>query len=158
MTIDEALAISAAVDVAPIDMIVPFEDSEPIAEGPLRGEVTASDTRLCVGGLDMLPLIARRWIMNRQLYPSAGLESYDRYYREEVPPGWRNKRRRFAEAVAAREKLDDPSMLEDKGPQMALTLQGKLTPVPVWLWLELRALGWGTDFVLPDEREEESDG
>lgn len=144
VTLDDALAISAALGVAPLHMIVPFEDEDPISTDAADRGIFNAPVGLKVGGIRLLPIEARRWITGRQIYSDADLSQWERYYIEEVPPArrWRVREwRRLLRGERTREKGDALSKptAEDVEPKMA-ALVGNRRSLPTWLWVALGGL------------------
>lgn len=110
LTLDETLALAWVLEIAPVHLIVPFEDSEPVTHDqdgepiePFYGPVTG----IRIGdGVEMDPIPARSWIQGRAI---PGGESDNRLWRrfrvELVPP--QDRARREAEMKAAAEKQAD---------------------------------------------------
>ena len=107
VSLDEALAIAAALGVAPIHLMVPFEDDTVLSEDLADEGVFEAKTSLKVGNLVMVPVVARKWIRGTAIYPDPGpLELWHRFYCVEVPPAVRYRLRKLAAyARAHREKL-----------------------------------------------------
>ena len=120
----------AALGVAPIHLMVPFEDDTVLSEDLADEGVFEAKTSLKVGNLVMVPVVARKWIRGTAIYPDPGpLELWHRYAR------------------AHREKLGRwklPPMevpIEDRPTEMGPVPDfpspenGRGFPAPLWLWL-----------------------
>jgi transcriptional regulator with XRE-family HTH domain len=117
--LDDALAIAAALGIAPVHLIVPFEDPEPIdltyrvkdrESGAIREETPADHglfnptAKLKIGDkLSLAPSEARPWIRGQSLYVDAlgNAELEARFYYEEVPPPRRYQLDEWIEAIQA---------------------------------------------------------
>jgi transcriptional regulator with XRE-family HTH domain len=153
VTVDDLLAIAAALGVAPLHLIVPFEEEEPMMVEPRLDEydvpVFLAPVRLRVGALTMLPSEARRWITGRQINLDADVSLWERYYTEEVPPARRWRVREWKRVLAGERQapadVNDPlnRPTEDVEPEMAsdvVDAQGRVRrrSLPTWLWVALR--------------------
>lgn len=144
-TVDDLLAIAAALDVAPLHLLVPFEDEEVLSEDAADAGIFPASANLQVGKLSLLPSEARRWITGRQIYLDADLASWERYYTQEVPPARRWRVREWRRLLTHERRLpeqkpdDRPHPLrlpsaDDVEPRM---LTGK-SSLPTWVWIALR--------------------
>jgi hypothetical protein len=87
ITVDDWLALSAALGVAPIHLLVPFEDPEPINTSAAELGIFNPSTSLKVAAnLVLAPLEARGWIRGRNIYANADPEFDQRFYYDETPP------------------------------------------------------------------------
>jgi transcriptional regulator with XRE-family HTH domain len=137
VSLDEAFALAAALDVAPLFLMVPFEDNEPNEQKKIRygrGQVVELDRTLAemghfpwsselrVGRLSLIPSEARGWIVGQRMFDGAPFEAWPRYYRDETPPAWRYRLRKIAEAwrqgdeAAVARAAETP--LEDEPPRI----------------------------------------
>jgi transcriptional regulator with XRE-family HTH domain len=149
VSLDEALALAAALDVAPLFLIVPFEDDDPNEQKKIRygrGQVLELDRTLAEMGhfdwssqlrigdhLSLIPSEARSWIVGQSMFTGAPVEGWRRYYHDETPPAWRYRFRRIAEAwrsgnKSALERAAEP-FVTDEPPRIG----GK----PVGLYFEM---------------------
>lgn len=143
--LNDALAISAALGVAPVNMMAPFEDPEPIDEEATRLGIFRPLSELAVGAnLRLIPVVARRWIRGLQLYSDAPLEDWARYYVEQVPPSRRAQLREIQRALEAHEPPRIVPLVDDVAPKMR-TPGGKMD-TKVWQFLtappDEEELGW----------------
>jgi transcriptional regulator with XRE-family HTH domain len=160
VSLDEALAIAAALGVAPIHLMVPFEDDAVLSEELAEEGIFDATTELKVGNLTMVPVVARKWIRGTAIYPEAPLdELWHRFYCIEVPPAVRYHLRQLAAyARDHKEKLG-----RWKLPPMEVPAEARATevgpvpgfstpenrkgfPAPLWSWL------------MNERDEEENDG
>lgn len=150
ISLDEALAISAALDVAPVNMIVPFEDDRVLDDeaADLGYGVFEPVSKLKIGSaLVMIPSEARSWIRGTAIHLSASVEGWNQYYCVQVSPGERHQLRKVADYVLAHHKKlgrwklpkCEPIPTEEP-PEMAVP--GFTTPenrrgfpAPIWTWL-----------------------
>lgn len=135
VTLDDALAISAALGVAPVNLIVPFESDEPLSEQDMRAlgysEEDVSNpasaffpprASLEIGReLRLLPVEARPWIRGDELYVEAAAdpEIEERYYVEQVPPATRHRWRLFARAHREGQRFQWYPLLEEQARRYA---------------------------------------
>jgi transcriptional regulator with XRE-family HTH domain len=147
VTLDEALALAVALGVAPVHLMVPFEDEAVISEDAADDGIFEPTKRLKVGNLLLLPFEARQWIRGTAIYPEAPLDLWHRFYCVEVPPAVRYRLRQLAAyARAHKERLGRwtlPPMevpAEERTTEMAVP--GFTTPkdrrgfpAPIWTWL-----------------------
>jgi transcriptional regulator with XRE-family HTH domain len=148
VSLDEVLAIAAALGVAPIHLIVTFEDERVISEESAELGIFEPTAALKIGDrLSLIPVEARKWIRGTSIYPDAPLDLWRRYYVTEVPPAVRYRLRQVAAfARDHKEKLgrwklprlEIPS--EERATEMAVP--GFTTPenhqgfpTPLWTWL-----------------------
>jgi transcriptional regulator with XRE-family HTH domain len=148
VSLDEALAISACLGVAPVHLMVPFESERVISEEAAEEGIFEPTTELKVGDkLALIPIVARMWIRGTAIYPSAPLDLWPRYYVTQVPPAVRYRLRQLAAYVREHEKklgrwklppLDIP--IEERPAEMALegfTLERRQElPAPLWTWFK----------------------
>jgi Fe2+ transport system protein FeoA len=100
VTVDDWLALSAALGVAPVNLIVPFEDAEPLeSPAPELGIFNPSTLLEVAKNLVLVPLVARAWVRGRSLYAGADRDLEPRFYYEETPPPRRYQLDDFVEAV-----------------------------------------------------------
>jgi transcriptional regulator with XRE-family HTH domain len=150
VSLDEALALAAAIDVAPLFLMVPFEDDEPNEQKKIRygrDQVLELDRTLAEMGhfpwsselrigqqLSLIPSEARSWIVGRCIFNGAPFEGWPRYYRHETPPAWRYRLRKIAEAFGRRDKSalkraaepfveDEPPRIEGKPADLYFELE-----------------------------------
>jgi len=87
ITVDDWLALSAALGVAPIHLVVPFEDADPIDAAAAEVGIFNPSTLLKVArNLVLPPLEARGWIRGRSNYAGADPNLDQRFYYDETPP------------------------------------------------------------------------
>jgi transcriptional regulator with XRE-family HTH domain len=147
VSLDEALAMAAALGVAPIHLMVPFEDDAVLSEELAEEGIFDAATELKVGNLTMAPRVARKWIRGTAIYPDAPLELWHRFYCIEVPPAVRYRLGQLAAYVRDhKEKLGRwklPPMdvpIEDRATEMNVPgfttpENSKGFPAPLWSWL-----------------------
>jgi transcriptional regulator with XRE-family HTH domain len=125
VTLDDWLALAAALGVAPLHLVVPFEDEEPVIPPKANPDseqfaVFNPGTSLRVAeNVILIPLVARMWIKGVAIYPGADLRDNYRYYVGEVPPA----RRWEIEREWARREGREPgprAVPEGKVPRMAV--------------------------------------
>jgi transcriptional regulator with XRE-family HTH domain len=97
VSLDDACAIAAALAVAPVNLIVPFEDPEPIDEKTALKGIFRPTALLTVGALEMAPAVGRAWIRGVEIFPEATLEERFRFHVEEVAPPARYRLEQVAE-------------------------------------------------------------
>jgi transcriptional regulator with XRE-family HTH domain len=142
VTLDDALAVAAALGVAPLHLIVPFEDEEPImSPSPKPDEpgltIFDSPDELRVGNLALIPSEARMWIKGEALYGGAEISHFARYYVEETPPPRRWNIDRAWDVNEGREPKGPPAH-EESRPKMAAIREGQIVPVHPGFWVLLR--------------------
>ena len=119
VTVDDWLALSAALGVAPIHLLVPFEDPEPLNASAADVGIFNPNTLLKVArNLVLAPLEARAWVRGRSLY--AGLADKDveqRFYYDETPPARRYQLDEAVEAIQAGRK-PKVKLVEDREPHI----------------------------------------
>lgn len=86
VSLDDALAIAAALSVAPVNLIVPFEDPEPIDDETAHEGIFRPLALLKVGDIEIVPLVARAWIRGVEALPEASLDERYRFHVEEIAP------------------------------------------------------------------------
>jgi transcriptional regulator with XRE-family HTH domain len=134
VTIDDVLACAAALGVAPVNLLVPFESDKPAVfvdriHDPETGEsreATPEDMAdrgwfvprdvLRVGDLVLGPGEARAWVRGRELYAEASdnLELRRRFYFEQAEPPRRNWLARLVAAARAGRPLPRARFAEDR--------------------------------------------
>ena len=152
VSVDEWLALSAALAVCPLYMVTPFESDEVVNEEAAEAGLFATTTDLRVGDrLALIPIEARRWIRGTAIYNDASVDDWPRFYCDEVPPavryrlGWlaayvRDHARKLGHWVLP--PLEVPA--EYKTNHMAVP--GRLdpdtqlpepvdVPAPLWTWI-----------------------
>lgn len=146
VSLDEALAIAAALGVAPIHLMVPFEDERIISEDAADDGIFEASTRLKVGELEFLPKEARRWIRGTQL-PGYQLDRWPTYYVTETPPAYRWRLRREAAHVRNRsaktgrwpqkqpEPLDEEKMPTISVPPGPAQDESQKLPADLWTYI-----------------------
>jgi transcriptional regulator with XRE-family HTH domain len=153
VTLDDALAIAAALGVAPINLMVPFEDPEPVSEELAGKGLFNASVELEVGEkLSLLPLEARPWIDGTHAYPGSDPEQWFRYYVREVPPPRRWRIEHFVAAAREGRKPEWPKIEDEVVPQMGAFAPGRPgrwigVPAPIWALL----VNGGT---VPEDEEE----
>jgi transcriptional regulator with XRE-family HTH domain len=112
VTLNDALALAAALDVAPVNLMVPFESPEPIiAEGADR-PVFEPTAELKVGEhVTFIPGWARAWIKGTRTRFEATPREILRYYVDEVPP----ERKWLIEETAAAIRAEDAERVRKLG-------------------------------------------
>ena len=103
ISLDEALAIAAALGVAPVYMFTPFESDDPIEiDDRLQAEEQFTTiTKLKIGEkLAMTPWEARRWTRGTEIYSDAPPDRWATYYCNAADPGTRHRLREAADAIA----------------------------------------------------------
>jgi transcriptional regulator with XRE-family HTH domain len=147
VSLDEALAIAAALGVAPIHLMVPFESEAVLSDDAAEEGIFDPTASLSVGNLTMIPIVARKWIRGTAIYPEAPLELWHRFYCIEVPPAVRYRLRELAAyARTHKEKLgrwklppmevpNEERATERGVPGFTTPENRKGFPAPLWSWL-----------------------
>jgi transcriptional regulator with XRE-family HTH domain len=137
VTVDDWLALAAALNVAPVHLVVPFESERLLDKRYGYFEPAAM---LRVGErLVMLPQEARSWIRGLVHHLSSHPDTYDRFYRVETPPPQRYRLAQLAERVLRRKLSSDQWIAEtlqlDDVPQMYVPGAKDGFPAPLWAYL-----------------------
>jgi transcriptional regulator with XRE-family HTH domain len=156
VSLDDALAVAAALGVAPLHLIVPFESDRVISEEAADIGIFEPVAELVVTPkLKMIPMVARSWIRGTAIHLDAPLDHWRTYYRDETPPARRRQLDQQAEwvrqhaAAKGRPVLPELEPLdEEREPEMAVP--GFTTPenragFPASLWTVLMHEKGGTD-------------
>lgn len=113
--LDEALAIAAALAVAPVHLLVPFEKPEVLNEDVAEAGIFEAEANLKIGdGVVLSPLVVRAWIRGTAIpggYDTP-MDEWYRFYAVEVPPPTRHRLRRQAEYVRSVPGLTTPENRE----------------------------------------------
>lgn len=136
VTVDDWLALAAALGVAPIHLIVPFEDPEPVTLPDGQAVGFSSSTELRVGAnLTLDPLDARSWIRGTSIYLGADPSQWFRFYAEEVPPARKHELER---ARAYLEKRDPgPPAVKEDAPRIGVFGEEGWTDLPAPVYAHL---------------------
>lgn len=99
VTLDETLALAWALDIAPTNLIVPFEKPDPVTRNDAGEKIDPplykTSATLHIGvGVDMQPVEARAWIAGRSVRHDTDREvtrrRERRFYVDHVPPPQRD--------------------------------------------------------------------
>jgi transcriptional regulator with XRE-family HTH domain len=144
ISLDEALAIAAALGVAPVYMFTPFESDDPIEfDGGLQAEEQFTTiTKLKIGEkLAMTPWEARRWTRGTEIYSDAPPDRWATYYCDAADPGTRHRLREAADAIASglEPSAADLQGIEAEPTEMAgrdpITGEARSYPTSLYTWL-----------------------
>ncbi len=115
VTLEEVLAVAAALGVAPINLLTPHVEDD-----------LTTDVRVVVGDLAMPPAALRSWIAGEAPSPFGGFTASElrRFYVDEVPPAVRQEREKAAGEIARDRPRED--WKHEWGPRF-----------PIWAWPEL---------------------
>jgi transcriptional regulator with XRE-family HTH domain len=147
--LDEALAISMVLGVAPINLIVPFERDTVLNEEAAEEGIFEPVAKLKVGhGFVLHPMVARAWIRGTAIPAQAPLGQWDTFYCVQVPPATRYRLERLASYVRdhaaklGRWTLPWTGLVpEEEPPTMAVPGYTSADedppdfPAPLWAWI-----------------------
>jgi transcriptional regulator with XRE-family HTH domain len=151
VSVDEWLAISAALAVAPLYLITPFEDDQVInADAAEQGIFGPTAVLKVADRLVLTPREARRWIRGKEIYYDAPVDYWKQYYCTQVPPAYRYRLRQLAAYIRSQhatlgrwvlppmeppaEEAEHPMAVPGLSTPKDRDGNRKGYPAPLWTW------------------------